>query len=76
MVKGTDNTVERREITIFFKKQTSSVKDMENAEVKKIDVSLQSTMVLLGAISSELRTKSYTDYQTIAPAEMREVCNR
>ena len=30
MVKGTENTVERREITIFFKKQTSSVKDMEN----------------------------------------------
>ena len=49
---------------------------MENTEVKKIDVSLQSTMVLLGAISSELKTKSYTDYQTIAPAAMREVCNR
>ena len=39
MVKGTDNTVERREITIFFKKQTRSEKEMENAEDKKIDAS-------------------------------------
>ncbi|MGN0228263.1 MAG: ATP-binding protein [Muribaculaceae bacterium] len=49
---------------------------MENANVSKLDVSHQRTVVMLETIMSELKTKSFADYKSIAPCEMQEVCNR
>lgn len=49
---------------------------MENAKVSKLDVSHQRTVVMLETIMSELKTKSFADYKSIAPCEMQEVCNR